>query len=189
MKIKKNDTVYVIAGKDKKTTGKVLSVDAEANKIKVEGVCVQMKHQKARKANETSGIVKVTGSIDASNVMVVCPACNAHTRVGYSIVGDKKIRVCKKCGKPLDVKAEAKKAAKKAATKKMDDGAAKKKTADTAAKKTTKKPAAKKAADKAEYGEIKWQTKRLRLLKKLQPIRSMLAERRNCTRKKSFRIS
>jgi large subunit ribosomal protein L24 len=114
MKIKKNDTVYVIAGKDKKTTGKVLSVDAEANKIKVEGVCVQMKHRKARKANETSGIVKVTGSIDASNVMVVCPACNAHTRVGYSIVGDKKIRVCKKCGKPLDVKAEAKKAADKA---------------------------------------------------------------------------
>ena len=84
MKIKKNDTVYVIAGKDKKTTGKVLSVDAEANKIKVEGVCVQMKHQKARKANETSGIVKVVGSIDASNVMVVCPACNAHTRVGRS---------------------------------------------------------------------------------------------------------
>ena len=142
MKIKKNDTVYVIAGKDKKTTGKVLSVDAEANKIKVEGVCVQMKHRKARKANETSGIVKVTGSIDASNVMVVCPACNAHTRVGYSIVGDKKIRVCKKCGKPLDVKAEVKK--------KTADTAAKKKTADTAAKKTTKKPAAKKAADKAE---------------------------------------
>ena len=140
MKIKKNDTVYVIAGKDKKTTGKVLSVDTEANKIKVEGVCVQMKHQKARKANETSGIVKVTGSIDASNVMVVCPACNAHTRVGYSIVGDKKIRVCKKCGKPLDVKAEVKKATKKASAKKTD----------APAKKTTKKPAAKKAADKAE---------------------------------------
>ena len=47
MKIKKNDTVYVIAGKDKKTSGKVISVDPEANKIKVEGVCVQMKHQKA----------------------------------------------------------------------------------------------------------------------------------------------
>ena len=140
MKIKKNDTVYVVAGKDKKTTGKVLSVDTEANKIKVEGVCVQMKHQKARKANETSGIVKVTGSIDASNVMVVCPACNAHTRVGYSIVGDKKIRVCKKCGKPLDVKAEVKKATKKASAKKTD----------APAKKTTKKPAAKKAADKAE---------------------------------------
>lgn len=139
MKIKKNDTVYVIAGKDKKTSGKVISVDPEANKIKVEGVCVQMKHQKARRANETSAIVKVTGSIDASNVLVVCPACGEHTRVGYSLVGDKKIRVCKKCGKALDVKAEVKKATKKAAAKKTDD---------TAAKKTKK--AATKKADKAE---------------------------------------
>ena len=138
MKIKKNDTVYVIAGKDRKTSGKVISVDPEANKIKVEGVCVQLKHQKARRANETSGIVKVTGSIDASNVLVVCPACGEHTRVGYSLVGDKKIRVCKKCGKALDVKAEVKKATKKAAAKK-DDAAAKK----------TKKAATKKA-DKAE---------------------------------------
>ena len=138
MKIKQNDTVYVIAGKDKKATGRVISVDTEANKIKVEGVCVQTKHQKARRANETSGIVKVTGSIDASNVMIVCPACGKNTRVGYAIVGDKKIRVCKKCGKPLDVKAEVKKATKKAAAKK----------ADTAEKKT-KKAAAKKA-DKAE---------------------------------------
>lgn len=136
MKIKQNDTVYVIAGKDKKATGRVISVDTEANKIKVEGVCVQTKHQKARRANETSGIVKVTGSIDASNVMIVCPACGKNTRVGYSIVGDKKIRVCKKCGKPLDVKAEVKKATKKAAAKKTD--AAEKKTRKTAAKKADK---------------------------------------------------
>ena len=139
MKIKKNDTVYVVTGKDKKATGKVISVDTEANKIKVEGVCVQTKHQKARRANETSGIVNVTGSIDASNVLVVCPACGKNTRVGYSIVGDKKIRVCKKCGKALDVKAEVKKATRKAAAKKTDDAAAKK----------TKKAATKKA-DKAE---------------------------------------
>ena len=136
MKIKQNDTVYVIAGKDKKATGRVISVDTEANKIKVEGVCVQTKHQKARRANETSGIVKVTGSIDASNVMIVCPACGKNTRVGYSIAGDKKIRVCKKCGKPLDVKAEVKKATKKAAAKKTD--AAEKKTRKTAAKKADK---------------------------------------------------
>lgn len=144
MKIKKNDTVYVVTGKDKKATGKVISVDTEANKIKVEGVCVQTKHQKARRANETSGIVNVTGSIDASNVLVVCPACGKNTRVGYSIVGDKKIRVCKKCGKPHDVKAEAKKAA-KAAAKTTKKSAAK----DDAAPKKTRKTAAKKA-DKAE---------------------------------------
>ncbi len=146
MKIKKNDTVYVIAGKDKKTTGKVLSVDVESNMIKVEGVCVQHKHQKARRANETSGIVTQVGSINASNALVVCPACGKNTRVGYVVVDGKKVRVCKKCGKPLDVKAEAKKVAKKAtATKKT----AAKKTTDAEAPKKPRKTAAKKA-DKAE---------------------------------------
>ena len=161
MKIKKNDTVYVVAGKDQKSTGKVLSVDTEANMIKVEGVCVQRKHRKARKAGETSGIVSQVGSINASNVLIVCPACGKNTRVGYVVDGDKKVRVCKKCGASLDVKPEAKKTAKKAAaaTKTAAKTTAKKtstkktageKTAD-APKKTTRKTAAKKAAeDKAE---------------------------------------
>lgn len=161
MKIKKNDTVYVVAGKDKKSTGKVLSVDTEANMIKVEGVCVQRKHRKARKAGETSGIVSQVGSINASNVLIVCPACGKNTRVGYVVDGDKKVRVCKKCGASLDVKPEAKKTAKKAAaaTKTAAKTTAKKtstkktageKTAD-APKKTTRKTAAKKAAeDRAE---------------------------------------
>lgn len=161
MKIKKNDTVYVVAGKDKKSTGKVLSVDTEANMIKVEGVCVQRKHRKARKAGETSGIVSQVGSINASNVLIVCPACGKNTRVGYVVDGDKKVRVCKKCGASLDVKPEAKKTAKKAAaaTKTAAKTTAKKtstkktageKTAD-APKKTTRKTTAKKAAeDKAE---------------------------------------
>ena len=161
MKIKKNDTVYVVAGKDKKSTGKVLSVDTEANMIKVEGVCVQRKHRKARRAGETSGIVSQVGSINASNVLIVCPACGKNTRVGYVVDGDKKVRVCKKCGASLDVKPEAKKTAKKAAaaTKAAAKTTAKKtstkktageKTAD-APKKTTRKTAAKKAAeDKAE---------------------------------------
>ena len=165
MKIKKNDTVYVVAGKDKKSTGKVLSVDTEANMIKVDGVCVQHKHQKARRAGETSGIVSQVGSINASNVLIVCPACGKNTRVGYVVENGKKVRVCKKCGASLDVKPEAKKAAKKAAaaTKTATKAAAKttakktstKKTAEAktadAPKKTTRKTAAKKAAeDKAE---------------------------------------
>lgn len=156
MKIKKNDTVYVVAGKDKKSTGKVLSVDTESNMIKVDGVCVQRKHQKARRAGETGGIVSQVGSINASNVLIVCPACGKNTRVGYLVEGDKKIRVCKKCGASLDVKAEAKKAAKKAAaTKTTAKKTSTKKTAEAktadAPKKTTRKTAAKKAAeDKAE---------------------------------------
>ena len=161
MKIKKNDTVLILTGKDAGKTGKVISAAPADNKIKVDGVNVQMKSRKARNANETSAIVKQVGAIDASNVLVVCPACGKNTRVGYVVDGDKKVRVCKKCGASLDVKPEAKKTAKKAAaaTKTAAKTTAKKtstkktageKTAD-APKKTTRKTAAKKAAeDKAE---------------------------------------
>lgn len=170
MKVKKNDTVLVLTGKDAGKTGKVIASNPADNKIKVDGVNVQLKSKKARSANETSAIVKQVGAIDASNVLVVCPACGKATRVAYKLEGDKKLRVCKKCGASLDVKkaAPAKTAAKKTATKKAADKAegeekkttakktstAKKTTAakTTAAKKTTtKKAAAEKAtADKAE---------------------------------------
>ncbi len=116
MKVKKNDTVLVLTGKDNGKTGKVLRAIPGDNKIVVDGVNVQKKHKKARSAQETSGIVEQAGPIDASNVLVVCPACGKATRVAHAEVDGKKVRVCKKCGKPLDVKAEAKKApAKKAA--------------------------------------------------------------------------
>lgn len=135
MKVKKNDTVMVIAGKDDKKTGKVLRVIPSDNKVVVDGVNIQHKHQKARSAQETAGIVKQAGPIDASNVMVVCPSCNKPTRVGYAFEGDKKFRVCKHCGKTLDVKAEVKEA---------------KKTAAKAKKATEKKAASKKKdAEKA----------------------------------------
>lgn len=171
MKVKKNDTVLVLTGKDAGKTGKVIASNPSDNKIKVEGVNVQLKSKKARSANETSAIVKQVGAIDASNVLVVCPACGKATRVAYKLEGDKKLRVCKKCGASLDVKKAApakttakKTAAKKAATDKVE-GEEKKTTAKTttAAKKTTatktttakkttaKKTAAEKAtADKAE---------------------------------------
>ena len=137
MKVKKNDTVLVLTGKDAGKTGKVLVSIPADNKVKVDGINVQMKSKKARKANETSAIVPQVGAIDASNVMVVCPVCNKATRVAYTEVDGKKIRVCKKCGASLDVKPEAKKAVKKATK------------ADGAKKTTTKKTTAKKA-DKAE---------------------------------------
>ncbi|MBR2336639.1 MAG: 50S ribosomal protein L24 [Clostridia bacterium] len=137
MKVKKNDTVLVLTGKDAGKTGKVLVSIPADNKVKVDGINVQMKSKKARKANESSAIVPQVGAIDASNVMVVCPVCNKATRVAYTEVEGKKIRVCKKCGASLDVKAEAKKAVKKATK------------ADGAKKTTTRKTTAKKA-DKAE---------------------------------------
>ena len=119
MKVKKNDTVLVLTGKDNGKTGKVLRALPGDNKIVVDGINVQKKHKKARSAQETSAIVEQAGPIDASNVLVVCPHCDKATRVAHAEVEGKKVRVCKKCGKPLDVKAEAKKApAKKATAKK-----------------------------------------------------------------------
>lgn len=118
MKVKKNDTVLVLTGKDNGKTGKVLRAMPAENRIVVDGINVQKKHKKARSAQDTSGIIEQAGPIDASNVLVVCPVCGKATRVGHAIVDGKKVRVCKKCEKSLDVKAEAKKApAKKAPAK------------------------------------------------------------------------
>ncbi len=114
MNVKVNDNVLVIAGKDKGVQGKVLATSPKANTVTVEGVRIQKKHEKARKANDTSKIVEVPGPIDASNVMVVCPSCGKATRVKHAFVDGKKVRVCG-CGATLD-KAYTKKAAKAAAT-------------------------------------------------------------------------
>ena len=130
MNVKVNDNVLVIAGKDKGVQGKVLATSPKANTVVVEGVRIQKRHEKARKANETSKIVEVPGAIDASNVMVVCPTCGKATRVKHAEVEGKKVRVCK-CGAVLD-KAYSKKAAAKAAV-----------AAEEAPKKRTRKRAAK----------------------------------------------
>ena len=137
MNVKVNDNVLVIAGKDKGVQGKVLATSPKANTVVVEGVRIQKKHEKARKANETSKIVEVPGPIDASNVKVVCPSCGKATRVKHAVVDGKKVRVCA-CGAVLD-KAYAKKA--KAAV------------AEEAPKKRTRKRAVKAAAPEAETTE------------------------------------
>ena len=130
MNVKVNDNVLVIAGKDKGVQGKVLATSPKANTVTVEGVRVQVKHEKARRANETSKKVEVPGPIDASNVMVVCPVCGKATRVKHNVVDGKKVRVCG-CGAVLD-KAYSKKANAKAAA-----------AAEEAPKKRTRKRAAK----------------------------------------------
>ena len=130
MNVKVNDNVLVIAGKDKGVQGKVLATSPKANTVTVEGVRIQKKHQKARKANETSKIVEVPGPIDVSNVQVVCPTCGKATRVKHAVVDGKKVRACA-CGAVLD-KAYSKKAAAKAAA-----------AAEEAPKKRTRKRAAK----------------------------------------------
>ena len=102
MKVKVNDNVQVLTGKYKGKQGKVLKTDPKAGKVIVEGVNIVHKHEKARKANDTSKIVTEEAFIDASNVEVVCDKCGKATRVAHSMVDGKKVRVCKKCGASLD---------------------------------------------------------------------------------------
>lgn len=100
MKIRKNDIVRVISGKDRGKTGKVLRVVPKSGRIIVEGVNIYIKHVRPKKANTKGQIVKVTRSFDASNAMVVCQVCKRPTRTGYRTDGGK-IRFCKKCKAPM----------------------------------------------------------------------------------------
>ncbi len=92
MNIKKNDTVIVLSGKDKGVKGKVLVAMPAENKVIV--TC----HTKPRKQGETGGIVKKETPIRTCKVALYCEKCGKGVRVGYKMDGDKKIRVCKKCG-------------------------------------------------------------------------------------------
>ena len=98
MNIKKDDKVIVLSGKDKGKQGKVLSADPKAMKVVVEGVNVATKHQKPMKQGQDGGIIKVETPIYVSKVQLVCPKCGKATRVAHKVTGDKKVRVCKKCG-------------------------------------------------------------------------------------------
>ena len=129
MNIKVNDTVLVITGKYKGKQGKVLKTDPKSGRVIVEGVNIVHKHEKARKANETSRIVTEEAYIDASNVEVVCDKCGKATRVAHAEVEGKKVRVCKKCGASLD----------KAFAKLLKGKATEATTAEEAPKKRTRK--------------------------------------------------
>ena len=155
MKVKKNDTVLVLTGKDAGKTGKVLSSIPADNKVKVDGVNVQMRSRKARKANETSAITPQVGAIDASNVLVICPVCNKATRVAHAEVEGKKVRVCKKCGASLDVKPEkaSKKAVKEEAAPKKATTRKKKTETEEVKTEEVKKTSTRKKAVKAETAE------------------------------------
>lgn len=101
MKIKKNDLVIVITGKDRNKTGKVLQVLPKEGKILVEGVNMLTKHVKARDG-VPGGIMKSERPLDVSNVMVMDPASNKPTRVGYKVAaGQKKVRYAKVSGEIL----------------------------------------------------------------------------------------
>lgn len=101
MKIKKDDTVLIISGKDRGKQGKVLGVFPSERKLAVEGLNLKKKHVRPKKQGEKGQIVEVPAPVSISNVKLVCPKCGKPARVGYKIIEKKKYRICKKCDQEI----------------------------------------------------------------------------------------
>lgn len=102
-KIRKGDTVMVIAGNDRGKRGEVNSVSPKNGTLVVGGVNLIKKHQKRTGNVRTqAGIIEREGPLDISNVMLICKSCGKPTRVGFSNEGGRKARKCKKCGQLID---------------------------------------------------------------------------------------
>jgi large subunit ribosomal protein L24 len=97
MKIKKGDNVMIVKGKDRGKSGKVALVNPSENKVVVHGLNQVKKTVRPKKEGEHGQIISVSRPMSASNVMVICPSCGKPARIGFSVSGDKKQRVCKKC--------------------------------------------------------------------------------------------
>jgi len=102
IKIKRNDTVEVIAGKDKGKRGRVLRVIADRDRVLVEHVMMVKKHVKPNpQRNIKGGIAEQESPISISNVMLICPSCGP-SRIGHGMEGSKRVRICKRCDASLD---------------------------------------------------------------------------------------
>ena len=108
LKIRRDDTVKVIAGKDKGKTGRVLRVEPRKNRVFVEGLNIQKRHQRPRtlrdtqRAQELGGVIEVEGPIHVSNVMLLDPKTGDPSRVGIKREGGRRVRVAKKSGTEID---------------------------------------------------------------------------------------
>lgn len=101
LRIKKDDRVKVIAGKDKGTVSKVLAVLPATNRAIVENVSIVKRHVKASSAEQRGGIQEREASIHMSNLMLFCDSCKKGVRFGTETRNDTKLRICKKCGGKL----------------------------------------------------------------------------------------
>lgn len=103
MQIRKNDSVMVIAGKERGKTGKVLRVLRERDAVIIERLNIVKRHTKPRGPQQAGGIVEKEAAIHASNIMIMCEKCNAPARIGHKTLADgKKIRICRNCSEALD---------------------------------------------------------------------------------------
>ncbi|MCK5162250.1 MAG: 50S ribosomal protein L24 [Desulfobacula sp.] len=103
IRLKKDDKVKVLTGKDKGKIGKVLKVVKKTNRVIVENINVVKVHQKPTQANPQGGIVEKTMPMNTSNLMIMCNSCVKPTRIGIKILEDgKRVRICKKCDQQID---------------------------------------------------------------------------------------
>ncbi|MCS7224236.1 MAG: 50S ribosomal protein L24 [Armatimonadetes bacterium] len=103
MRVKRGDTVLVIAGDDKGKRGKVVQVRDGGKKLIVEGINLVWKHQRPIRRASEAGRIQKSAPIDRSNVMVVCPHCDKPTRGRTKFLDGRKVRSCHRCQEPLDV--------------------------------------------------------------------------------------
>jgi len=100
-KIRKEDLVQVIAGKERGKQGKVLKINHENGRVIVSGLNMVKKAMKKKSQTDRGGIVEIEAPIHISNVMIVCKKCNKPVRAGYKVIDGTKKRVCRKCGEVL----------------------------------------------------------------------------------------
>jgi large subunit ribosomal protein L24 len=100
LKLRKNDTVKVIAGREKGKSGRIIRIDREKLRAVVEGLNMVKKAVKQKKQNQKAGITSVEAPIPIAKLAIVCKKCGP-TRIGYLVDGDTKKRVCRKCGGDL----------------------------------------------------------------------------------------
>ena len=99
-KLRRDDNVKVVSGKDRGKTGKVLKINTDSGRVIVQGLNMVRKAVKPRRQNDKGGIIDVEAALDISNVMIVCKKCGP-TRIGYVIEKSEKRRICRKCGEAL----------------------------------------------------------------------------------------
>ncbi len=104
MKLKLGDTVKISLGKDRGKTGKIEAVLPKRNSVIITGLNLYKKHRKAQGKNQPGGIIEIAKPLNIAKLALICPSCHQPTRVGYQVrqlAEKKKLRICKKCQKPL----------------------------------------------------------------------------------------
>ena len=99
-KLKRDDTVRIVSGKDTGKSGKILRIDTDNGRVIVQGLNMVRKAVKPKRQNDKGGIIDVEAALNISNVMIICKKCGP-TRIGYSTGDSEKKRICRKCGETL----------------------------------------------------------------------------------------